>query len=1187
MSTNTTTELYGTPYVSPETSRGLTAGEINMLRTVFGDSINYDSVQVTANAIVINDTAISTDGNIRFDPSDYQDDFSQSSIQDKSWFVHEMTHVWQSQNGYEVFDNGLGLQGIMLGSDVNPYSYDLDPNKSFRDYNMEQQADIISDYYRYILSYDGTGGYSPQQNATLATLVGEFINSDKDASWLPTLEAQLEPWRDFVEELLKNIPLGGHINDSLDTIPDEFIAAVLDGLQLAFSGGILPYLFDLFPNDMNFDVNRFWELAQNWVPIGDPLALDLDGDGIETIGISTTSHVMFDSDGDGVKTAIGWIKGDDGLLVLDRNGNGTIDNGNELFGDQTVVNGAKATSGFNALSSEDTNGDGKFDTNDTNFANVRVWRDMDSDGVSDDGELFTLNELGIASINLSSSSESTTNNTNTITATSTFTKADGTTGTITNLNFTTNNFYSEFTDKIELDETGMSLLNINGSGMVRGVGESSMLSSDLSATVQNVQNQGYVSKEAFMSQVDTMLLEWANTSSMQTSVELANSILEKKLIYLAGGSIEDMRLYVYGYSDFTNSGTGTISTVDQATIDRYNYLHDEADRLAKLVEVLERFNGENFVNIQPEEEKVRGFGSTSVTDFSLAVGTNTSTTTSSGGVGHIVVEPPIFVSLSDEQIRSLEQSYKALKESVYNSIVLETRLKTYIDEIKLTLDENGFGLDMSGVVDMLNNGAITDLKNALIDWDDLMHFGKEKFDSIDVEAISELHDWMSELANNSLMLEQLIQYNGLELNAGIFHMGSNNDDVMNFNSTDDNFIVSSAGNDTISTGKGSDTVYSGSGDDTITIMNSLSNTIYAGDGNDNISTYYSTTLRNTVDGGLGNDTIKLGSGNDTIYGGAGNDIVNANDGDDIIIGGAGDDTLNGYNGNDTYMFSRGDGKDTIIDSGLGLDILNFIDGITTSDIVAKADGNNLVIALKEDGKTWDELSDKVTLKSWFTGADYRVETISFSDGTILTNNEIITQLLVTDSNDIIKTTEVTLTVDAKGGDDTITIMNSLSNTIYGGDGNDNISTYYSTTLRNTVDGGLGNDTIKLGSGNDTIYGGAGNDTITTGSGADVVVLNSLVGYDSVLDFSISQDKFQLDSTIFESLVDLQGVLSVDNISFGANTTVANDENDFIIYNQTNGNIFYDADGSGSVYAAILIADITNNLALNNTQFVVI
>ena len=101
------------------------------------------------------------------------------------------------------------------------------------------------------------------------------------------------------------------------------------------------------------------------------------------------------------------------------------------------------------------------------------------------------------------------------------------------------------------------------------------------------------------------------------------------------------------------------------------------------------------------------------------------------------------------------------------------------------------------------------------------------------------------------------------------------------------------------------------------------------------------------------------------------------------------------------------------------------------------------------------------------------------------------------------------------------------------------------------------------------------------------MLNSLVGYDSVLDFSISQDKFQLDSTIFESLVDLQGVLSVDNISFGANTTVANDENDFIIYNQTNGNIFYDADGSGSVYAAILIADITNNLALNNTQFVVI
>ena len=67
----------------------------------------------------------------------------------------------------------------------------------------------------------------------------------------------------------------------------------------------------------------------------DPLVLDLDGDGIETLPINTTTPVMFDLDNFGVKKSVGWIKSDDGFLVMDRNGNGTIDTGAELFGDAT------------------------------------------------------------------------------------------------------------------------------------------------------------------------------------------------------------------------------------------------------------------------------------------------------------------------------------------------------------------------------------------------------------------------------------------------------------------------------------------------------------------------------------------------------------------------------------------------------------------------------------------------------------------------------------------------------------------------------------------------------------------------------------------------------------------------------------------------------------------------------------
>ena len=120
-----------------------------------------------------------------------------------------------------------------------------------------------------------------------------------------------------------------------------------------------PYINDLFKETSDWwkhelghisdNVNSLWEQARNWIARRDPLVLDLDGDGIETVGVNATTHVLFDHNNDGVKTGTGWVKGDDGLLVLDRNGNGVIDNGSELFGDATMVNGVKATDGFSAL----------------------------------------------------------------------------------------------------------------------------------------------------------------------------------------------------------------------------------------------------------------------------------------------------------------------------------------------------------------------------------------------------------------------------------------------------------------------------------------------------------------------------------------------------------------------------------------------------------------------------------------------------------------------------------------------------------------------------------------------------------------------------------------------------------------------------------------------------------------------
>ena len=98
-------------------------------------------------------------------------------------------------------------------------------------------------------------------------------------------------------------------------------------------------------------INNLYLQFKSWVPPRtDPLVLDLDNDGIETIGIGSTV-VVFDHNADGIRTGTGWVKSDDGFLVLDRNDNGMIDSGRELFGVDTIKsNGALAINGFDALS---------------------------------------------------------------------------------------------------------------------------------------------------------------------------------------------------------------------------------------------------------------------------------------------------------------------------------------------------------------------------------------------------------------------------------------------------------------------------------------------------------------------------------------------------------------------------------------------------------------------------------------------------------------------------------------------------------------------------------------------------------------------------------------------------------------------------------------------------------------------
>ena len=141
---------------------------------------------------------------------------------------------------------------------------------------------------------------------------------------------------------------------------------------------------------------------------------------------------------------------------------------------------------------------------------------------------------------------------------------------------------------------------------------------------------------------------------------------------------------------------------------------------------------------------------------------------------------------------------------------------------------------------------------------------------------------------------------------------------------------------------------------------------------------------------------------------------------------------------------------------------------------------------------------------------------------------------------------------------------------------------------NRLGGGKGADTLAGGGGNDTLIGGAGKDKLTGGSGLDVfrfeTTPNATSNRDTVADFNPADDTLQLENAIFTAFVGT-GALAADSLRKGAGIESAADANDFLLYNTTNGALFYDADGSGSA-GAVQIAVLTGIPSLTNADFMI-
>lgn len=216
---------------------------------------------------------------------------------------------------------------------------------------------------------------------------------------------------------------------------------------------------------------------------------------------------------------------------------------------------------------------------------------------------------------------------------------------------------------------------------------------------------------------------------------------------------------------------------------------------------------------------------------------------------------------------------------------------------------------------------------------------------------------LSVAENNSA--KNVAEVDDHSLTQASLHLGEDN--IITITDSSHALVSGGDGNDRIRGSLGHDTINGDSGDDVI----------FGYDGDDRLN------------GGIGNDSVHGGNGNDTLWGESGDDRLNGGDGDDVLFGGQGTDYLVGGKGADTYVFSLGEGKDTIVDNVGEHNALQFGQNISVNDL-------HIDVATDVRGNTDWKITikgsegDSITINDQFVSGktDAVIDTFRFDEGTL-------------------------------------------------------------------------------------------------------------------------------------------------------------------------------------------------------------
>jgi len=854
-----------------------------------------------------------------------------------------------------------------------------------------------------------------------------------------------------------------------------------------------------------------------------PLAIDLDNDGIESTNINET-NIFFDIKNSGFANKIGWIKQDDGILALDKNHNGNIDNITELFGDYRQ-------SAWDELKLLDSNQNNKIDAADTKFQELKIWRDLNQNGISEDGELKSLAEYNIKEIALTN---------------------------IINLNQYQNENYI----------SSKGIITYADNSTKQSIYDVHFLNDNLNTWFKGAQSEEFGND--FQVKVEALLLPlsrgYGDLPSLHIAMSKDDALLQmvKEFASLTKTQFDEipakLETILYRWASVDAVNPDALAEADGANID------------ARKLKFVEKFAGVQWQQLGNRE--VAGhFASLDIKKAWDGIFNEMLNRFLVQGNLQNVFTHAEYSFVQDKII--LNDSYDAiisnLREYGVNSLNLATGIShiIYLNRVELGVSAaqinqdflNNFGFDLK----------LNDTDDLKINWGTNVYYSDLERGSIQVGDENVLKKVASDAADNitaSNVGDYIFAKGGDDvvsggLNEDYIDGGAGNDAISG--NGDNDWLVGGDGNDQIYGGEGRDKINGGTGSDTI-FGDAGDDLIEGGAGSDLIDggtgidaiTYYDSAVGITVNlktatatggdaqgdrfsnienvhGSLSSDVITGNDQNNFLHGENGDDKIYGEWGDDILFNGFGKSRLYGGNGNDILMSY--DGQD-VLDGGEGVDTayykrpdintrlsINLNSG--TALYADRADTQTRYVVVLPIPKFYDYLNGLITYEQaliivpdyefYDMTADFRktygtnfyvdsIRNVIHKPFDTLKNIENIEsgfyadQIIGNDQANEIHGNGGADVISGGGGNDKIfgdvnaEMNNQLLNSGYdlnfesdnlsGGNGNDEI---YGGLGNDIIDGGAGNDILRGGIDNDTISGKEGNDIIDGGLGVDVAV----------------------------------------------------------------------------------------------------